>query len=212
MIDGNSVAGIDIYVHKIPTSVSGYANISGTVHLSSGSASTMAGAIVYAIRNNLAAGFAITDIKGNYSIDGISPGTYTVTVDRLGYTETASKTGTVTYGATGTPGNAVVDLAMTPTSVGQTATVQPGQFTLAQNYPNPFNPSTTIEYSLDRSGIVTLKIYNILGQEVATLVNGFQNAGSSRAVFNASGLSSGIYLYRLQSEKLSQTQKMILMK
>jgi hypothetical protein len=59
---------------------------------------------------------------------------------------------------------------------------------------------------------VTLKIYNILGQEVATLVNGFQNAGSSRAVFNANGLSSGIYLYRLQSEKLSQTQKMILMK
>ena len=211
-IDGNSVAGIDIYVHKIPTSASGYANISGTVHLSSGSASTMAGAIVYAIRNNVAAGFAITDIKGNYSIDGIAPGTYTVTVDRLGYTETASKTGTVTYSATGTPGNAVVDLAMTPTSVGQTGTVQPGQFTLAQNYPNPFNPSTTIEYSLDRSGIVTLKIYNILGQEVGTLVNGFQNVGSYLAVFNASGFSSGIYFYRLQSEKLSQTQKMILMK
>lgn len=212
VIDGNSVAGIDIYVHKIPTSVSGYAGISGTVHLSSGSASTMAGAVVYAIRSNVVAGFAITDVKGNYSIDGIAPGIYTVTVDRLGYTETASKTGIVTYTATGAPGNAVVDLAMTPTSVGQTAAAQPGQFTLAQNYPNPFNPSTTIEYSLDRSGIVTLKIYNILGQEVATLVNGFQNAGSYRAVFSASGLTSGIYFYRLQSEKLSQTQKMILMK
>jgi Secretion system C-terminal sorting domain/Carboxypeptidase regulatory-like domain len=212
VIDGNNVTGIDIYVHNIPTSLNGYANISGTVHLPSGSASTMAGAIVYAIRNNVAAGFAITDTKGNYNIDGIAPGTYTVTVDRLGYTETASKTGTVTYNATGTPGNAIVDLALTPTSVGQTSTAQPEQFTLAQNYPNPFNPSTTIEYSLDRSGIVTLKIYNILGQEVTTLVNGFQNAGSYRAVFNASSLSSGIYFYRLQSEKLSQTQKMILMK
>ena len=211
-IDGNSVTGIDIYVHQIPTSVSGYAAISGTVHLSSGSASTMAGAIVYAIRNNAAAGFAITDNKGNYNIDGIAPGTYMVTVDRLGYTETASKTGTVTYSATGTPGNVVVDLALTPTSVSQTSTAQPAQFTLGQNYPNPFNPSTTIEYALDRSGIVTLKIYNIIGQEVATLVNGFQNAGTYRAVFNAGGLSSGVYFYRLQSEKLSQTQKMILMK
>ena len=212
VIDGNTVAGIDIYVHQIPTSASGYANISGTVNLPAGTATTMAGAIVYAIRNNAAAGFAFTDVKGNYSIDGIAPGTYTVTVDRLGFNETTSKTGTVSYNLIGNPSNAVVDLSLTPTSVGQISTVQPEQFTLGQNYPNPFNPSTTIEYALDRSGIVSLKIYNILGQEVATLVNGFQSAGGYRAVFNASGLSSGIYFYRLQSEHQSQTQKMILMK
>jgi protocatechuate 3,4-dioxygenase beta subunit len=212
VIDGNSVAGIDIYVHKIPTSVSGYADISGIVHLSSGSASTMAGAIVYAIRNNVAAGFAITDVKGKYSIDGIAPGTYTVTVDRLGYTETASKTGTVTYSATGNPGNAVVDLAMTPTSVGQTAPVQPGQFTLTQNYPNPFNPSTMIRYTLQVSGRVAVRVYNMLGQLVATLVDGNQSAGAYEVTFNASTLSSGVYFYRIESGSFTAVKKMMLLK
>ena len=82
---------------------------------------------------------------------------------------------------------------------------------LEQNFPNPFNPSTTIDYALNQSGIVTLKVYNLLGQEVRTLVNGFQNAGSYHATFTAQGLSSGIYFYRLQSENNIQTRKMILL-
>jgi protocatechuate 3,4-dioxygenase beta subunit len=211
-IDGNSVAGIDIYVHKIPTSLSGYADISGTIHLPSGSASTMAGAIVYAIRNNVAAGFAITDVRGNYSIDGIAPGTYTVTVDRLGYTETASKTGTVTYSTSGIPGNAVVDLAMTPTSVSQTSTVQPTQFTLEQNYPNPFNPSTTISYQIPTQSHVKLKVFDVLGREVATLVNGAEEPGYKSVNFNSNGLSSGVYCYRLQAGNYVETKKLVLLR
>ena len=88
----------------------------------------------------------------------------------------------------------------------------PSNYTLSQNYPNPFNPTTNIKYSIPTSGMVTLKIYNILGQEVATLFAGFQSAGSYTANFDASKLSSGVYMYRLQAGKFSETRKMLLMK
>ena len=88
----------------------------------------------------------------------------------------------------------------------------PQGFQLEQNYPNPFNPSTVISYSLAKAGNVTLKVYNMLGQEVATLVNGYQNANSYKVSFNASGLSSGVYLYELRTGSNVSTKKMILMK
>ncbi len=88
----------------------------------------------------------------------------------------------------------------------------PTQFTLSQNYPNPFNPTTMIDYTVPKSSFVTLKIYNILGQEVSTLYSGFQKAGTYKASFDASRLASGIYLYRLESNGTSLTKKMILMK
>jgi Secretion system C-terminal sorting domain len=74
----------------------------------------------------------------------------------------------------------------------------PEEYALMQNYPNPFNPSTTIKYQLPKSGIVTLKVYDILGREVTTLVDGFKIEGRYEATFNASSLASGVYLYRLQ--------------
>ena len=213
IISGNSVDGIDIYVHTIPSSATGYSSISGAVRLSSGSA-PMAGALVYANRNAVVSGYAITNEKGNYNIYGLAPGTYTVTVDKLGYTEIASNSVSVSYSAAaGNPVNANVDLSIDEvTGVAQTSsTQQPTQFMLEQNFPNPFNPTTTINYTLNQSGIVTLKVYNILGQEVRTLVNGFQNAGSYHTMFNAQGLSSGIYFYRLQSQNSIHTRKMILL-
>ena len=92
----------------------------------------------------------------------------------------------------------------------------PSTFAVKQNYPNPFNPSTTIDFSLPESGNVTLTIYNITGQEVAKLVNGVQNAGSHKVVWNASNLSSGIYFYRLNfdgsNKKYSDIKSMVLLK
>ncbi|HPN37305.1 MAG TPA: T9SS type A sorting domain-containing protein, partial [Melioribacteraceae bacterium] len=85
-------------------------------------------------------------------------------------------------------------------------------FSLSQNYPNPFNPSTNISFTLPKSDFVTLKVYDILGKEIATLINQELNAGSYIKPFNATNLSSGIYFYKLQASKYSQTKKMILIK
>lgn len=88
----------------------------------------------------------------------------------------------------------------------------PTEYKLSQNYPNPFNPSTMIEFSIIKPEFVSLKVYNILGQEVATLVNEVKNPGSYSVRFDASHLSSGVYIYRLQTESFTSTKKMILQK
>ena len=89
----------------------------------------------------------------------------------------------------------------------------PTDFTLSQNYPNPFNPSTKIQYALPVTGNVTLKVFNILGQEVMTLINNqSQTSGLHEVTFNASSLPSGIYLYRLQADGFVDAKKMILLK
>jgi hypothetical protein len=88
----------------------------------------------------------------------------------------------------------------------------PLSFDLSQNYPNPFNPSTIIKYSIPESGNVKLSVYNLVGEEVAVLVNGFSQAGTFDVTFNASNLPSGVYLYKLQSANSVQTRKMMLLK
>jgi len=89
----------------------------------------------------------------------------------------------------------------------------PGSYSLSQNYPNPFNPSTTICYSLKKSGWVTLKIYDVLGREIKVLVNEHQNTNSYSVNFNASDLSNGVYYYRLQiNNEFTETKKMVLLK
>jgi hypothetical protein len=88
----------------------------------------------------------------------------------------------------------------------------PVDYSLAQNYPNPFNPSTTIAFSVPVQSLVTLKVYNIIGQEVASLVNGPMAAGSYSVTFDARSLSSGTYFYRISSGSFVQTRKMVLLK
>ncbi len=88
----------------------------------------------------------------------------------------------------------------------------PESFLLKQNYPNPFNPSTTIKWQQPALGFTTLKIFNALGNEIATLVNQNMNAGSYSVNYDASGLSSGIYFYNLTTGDFSSTKKMILIK
>ncbi len=90
----------------------------------------------------------------------------------------------------------------------------PISFKLSQNYPNPFNPSTTINYSIAKSGLVTLKIYDILGKLVKTLVNGYEYKGEHKTVFDADkyGLASGIYFYRLKENNFIKIDKMVYLK
>ncbi|MGC8596107.1 MAG: T9SS type A sorting domain-containing protein, partial [Candidatus Kryptoniota bacterium] len=88
----------------------------------------------------------------------------------------------------------------------------PTSYSLSQNYPNPFNPTTVIEYSIPRNSYVTLKVYNVLGEEVKTLFAGERKAGSYSATFDGAQLASGIYFYRLQYGPMSITKKMMLVK
>jgi len=88
----------------------------------------------------------------------------------------------------------------------------PNNFSLKQNYPNPFNPNTIINYQLQKFSNVSLKVYDVLGNEVSTLVNQKQNAGSYEVGFNATALSSGIYFYTLKTEGYSETKRMLLVK
>lgn len=88
----------------------------------------------------------------------------------------------------------------------------PGKFILSQNYPNPFNPSTIISYQVPKSGLVTLKIYDVLGREVKTLVSKIQNPGKYKVKFDASNFASGLYLYRLSTNNFTTSKKMILLK
>jgi hypothetical protein len=89
---------------------------------------------------------------------------------------------------------------------------QPNEYFLTQNFPNPFNPSTKISYGIREAGVVNLKVYNILGSEVAALVNKYQPAGNYEVSFGETDLASGIYIYRLTVNNFIQTRKMILEK
>ena len=88
----------------------------------------------------------------------------------------------------------------------------PSEFSLEQNYPNPFNPSTTIRYALPQRSHVTLTVFNTLGQQMAMLVNGEVEPGYHEVQFNASGLSSGVYFYRIHAGDFVQSKKLLLLK
>ena len=106
----------------------------------------------------------------------------------------------------------------TITAVSQNESGIPKSYGISQNYPNPFNPTTVINYQLPVNSFVTLKIYDVLGREVATLINGKQSAGYYNATLNAANLPSGVYFYRLsavssgQAGPFTQTKKLVLIK
>lgn len=101
-------------------------------------------------------------------------------------------------------GKAIVDDPVTSTA--------PADLPLAQNYPNPFNPTTSIRFQIPHDGFVSLKVYNMLGQEVATLVNEPRSAGTYTVTFNASHLASGVYIYKLASGTFTASKKLLLVK
>ncbi|MDR3668105.1 MAG: YCF48-related protein [Ignavibacteriaceae bacterium] len=113
-------------------------------------------------------------------------------------------------------GNGYILGKINPTGVNENGKTVPGKYSLKQNYPNPFNPSTVIEYSIAElnggSSFVQLKVFNVLGKEIATLVNSYQPAGNYKVEFNANKLASGIYFYRLKAGNFIETRKLILMK
>lgn len=105
-----------------------------------------------------------------------------------------------------------IPIADVITSVNETHPPQPGDFVLHRNYPNPFNPTTVISYQFPTASYVTLKIYDVLGREVAILVNDRETAGGHSVTFNAAKLPSGVYFYRLSTGNFTSTKKALLLK
>ncbi|MEX2189277.1 MAG: T9SS type A sorting domain-containing protein, partial [Bacteroidota bacterium] len=93
-----------------------------------------------------------------------------------------------------------------------TESILPAQFVLEQNYPNPFNPATTIRFAIPAASNVELRVYDMLGREVVTLMNEFKNAGSYQVNFDAGQIATGIYFYRLSTGTFTQIRKMLLIK
>lgn len=129
-----------------------------------------------------------------------------------------SADGTIAYVGAFSAGDTDVDLQKFTTEQVYTSNENenkneiPEGFSLEQNYPNPFNPTTNIQYSINETGPVTLKVYDMTGREVATLVNSRMNAGQHTVSFDASNLSSGVYIYTLHSNGVRLTNKMTLIK
>ncbi|NUM61234.1 MAG: T9SS type A sorting domain-containing protein [Ignavibacteriaceae bacterium] len=118
----------------------------------------------------------------------------------------------------GTVGGGVFRSTASTTSV-ENENINPSLFILYQNYPNPFNPSTTIRYSIPVSRnsskgetFVTLKVYDVLGNEITTLINEEKSAGNYEIQFDATDIPSGVYFYTLRTEEFTQTRKLVLLK
>jgi hypothetical protein len=165
-----------------------------------------------------ALGYGMTDGSGSYVIDALPAGPVTLTADLLGYDDAQQMIG---IGATQFALSQDFSLGVT-TSVPARQEV-PQAYGLGQNYPNPFNPSTRITFSLPQTGAVSLRVFNLLGQEVATLVNGAMTAGTHETVWDGRDaarrvLSSGVYFYRIEVKGLdggaaySAMKKMLLIK
>lgn len=144
----------------------------------------------------------------------LNPGAYSLQVKQKimqGVDPNTSLLGkTVTGGRLNLYNSAV--LMQNPTAINTNTGEVPSRFMLYQNYPNPFNPSTVIGFDMPKDGFASLKIYNAIGQEVASLIEGNIKAGVYQKVFNASSLPSGIYFYKLVTENFSDVRKMSLIK
>ncbi len=176
--------------------------------------------------------YTLTDQNGNYSFTDLQPGDYYLkfylidansiykfTIENAGNNDSldsdVNPVDSLTECVTLTSGenNFTVDAGVYDftTDVKENQNI-PKDFSLKQNYPNPFNPSTKIEFTVPKSEFLTLDIYNVLGQKVATLINNEINPGYHSVIFNAEKLSSGIYFYRLYGENVNMIKKMILQK
>jgi hypothetical protein len=115
------------------------------------------------------------------------------------------------HGGPGGTGMAAVVIVQNPVGVDDEKLIA-DKFELLQNYPNPFNPTTSIQYAISSRQFVSLKIYDVLGNEVASLVNEEKSVGVYEVMFDATGLSSGMYLYKLQAGSFVEMKKMILLR
>lgn len=206
-ISSGNVTGINAALAGVNTLLS-FGVFAGTVKDEFGA--PIAGAIVNITSGDIIRNYAITDADGYYSIDGIGAVTYDVTATQVGY---ISSHKSVTYN----PQNGtmhIIDFTLSQSpdvDAGDTDGLMPSAYSIA-NYPNPFNPSTIISYSIPAAGLVSVRVYNALGREVATLADEFRPAGSYSVQFNAADLPTGVYFCELRAGTARVVHKLMLIK
>ena len=212
------VNGIDIGV--VPFGSMGVVSVTGRIGDDQGS--PLEGVNVYAMSNaEEILGYGLTSANGDYAIEGLPVGTFVLVADREGYdpaqTSVTVPTGTYSVGNVG--------MTMKPSGpvTGTEEESVPTSYRLEQNYPNPFNPATTISFEMPAAGAARLTVFNLLGEEVATLVDGLLQAGHHSAVWGGTDMtgrpvSSGLYFYQLTvanesgQPEFSRILKMMLLK
>jgi hypothetical protein len=208
--DSIVVAGTltNVNVGLVPVTSPGLTRISGRISNASGTPITGARLVMHDA-TGATVGFGVSNGIGDYEIDAAPTGTLAVHGDLVGLAgvqgslvippNTYSISSNIVLGASGTSGVSADET--TPTS-----------FALDQSYPNPFNPITTIRYRIPEKLHVVLKVYNVLGKEVMTLVDEVQSGGVKSVAFDASGLSSGLYFYRIQAGAFTDVKRAMLLK
>ncbi len=201
----SNVSNIDVCVR--PYRRDGFCRISGNISEGGGnlfSAAGLGGVSVYAVSGitGEVEGYDITEDDGSYSIDNLTPGSYTVTIDKEGYVSGNSPVVTVDETNGYDAGNQDVGITSDPLlGVVNNQPEMPKAFQLYQNFPNPFNPVTVIRYDVPVASIVTLKVYNLIGQRVQTLADEVKQAGSYSVRWNGTDdngkqMTSGIYFVK----------------
>ncbi len=207
VVVSNSVAGVAVGV--LPILSNGLTQVSGVSVTSSG-LPLGGGRIVVKNSSGVILGNGFSTSTGNYTVDAVPTGSVTLVVDKEPYPTQELNL----YIPSNTYAYPNVNFVFTNATLG-TGPVDEGlpeEFELRQNFPNPFNPTTNIGFEVGGSGFVSLKVFDILGREVATMVNEMRTAGIYTVRFDASNLSSGVYFYQLSSGSLNIRRKMILMK
>jgi hypothetical protein len=205
------MSGIDIGVTQV--TAGGLAHLSGRVQ---SAGVPVIGAIVSAAADDGSLlDYSVTDADGGYSFDGLPSGRIHISGDLEGF-QTSQSFVTVNSGILDLSG---VDIVLAPASVTSVSTGAevPRTFALDQNYPNPFNPSTQIAYTIPAAGVVSLMIFNVIGQVVATLVDGPGTPGKYVVTWNSRDdrgvqAPSGVYFYRLQVGSFTAVRKLMLLK
>jgi hypothetical protein len=161
------------------------------------------------MKPNLAAGQGTI---ANLVFEVNDPSTTEITINKVEMSNPRHTLTFVNHTADGDVAATAPEFSGTTVSLAKGGEGLPTSFELAQNYPNPFNPTTQISYSIPTSGIVSIAVYNVLGQKVATLVDGQEDAGVHVVEFDGSSLASGMYFYRIDTQNFSETKKMVMLK
>lgn len=213
LVVGESTALSTINFKLVAGKDTGFAKITGKIKGNLSNSGKANGAVVYAydLAGNVS-GVALVNEKGSFSMTGLLPGSYTVEVDKFGYTSSSVQATAVDYN-TAFNTSANLDLIeQSVTAVESNNVIIAKNYQLYQNYPNPFNPTTNIKFELPQSGNIKIVVYNVIGKEIATLVNDYRTAGVYNVTFDASKLSSGVYFYKILTNGFTATKKMVLMK